>query len=190
MSRSLLLVTLFAASALGCVAPTPDAEGTVFPCVEDADCAGGYSCDVIFATCRTETPPGLFDPGDLVADDRGDPALGQDAQDGSYPDDEVAPSLVFEETFTRRPGAPRWSVAFFELEEETAEGLVVIRNDGCSSARISLNGEVILRPSDLNANVVQVERSVGLEGSNQLRARLASTPGCEITVDVVALLER
>jgi hypothetical protein len=164
----------------------------VFPCVEDGDCTAGYVCDAAFATCTNQPPPAPFDPGVLLPIDRPEGEDDADAQQPGEPDPaddgDTVPTLVFEQTWTRTSGAPGWSLSFFDVEQDDARALAVFSNDGCSSAHVTLNGSDVLRPSDLNRNVTQVERELVLEESNRVRVRLASSPGCQITLDVIALL--
>jgi len=184
MHRLLPLVALIL-SACPMGAPVDGAGGLVFPCAQDGDCATGFSCDDVYATCTSPPSDSPFDPGDLLP--LPSPTPGDVDVDADTQDPGTQPAHVFDTEWTRGTGGG-WSVSLFELEQSGAQALAVFGNDGCASARVLINEVPVLNPSDLNPNVTQVERSVLLQQSNVVRARLTSQPGCSITLDVIALV--
>lgn len=65
-----------------------------------------------------------------------------------------------------------------------ADGFVVVEDEGCASAWIRLDGEVVLTPDDLNAKAACLAIPVTLAEQNALEVTLASKPGCTLDVTV------
>lgn len=95
---------------------------------------------------------------------------------------------VFSEGFTRQRGEPELETRTFTFSSNgLEEGVVVIENDGCASAVISLNGEEVLAPEDLDAALQCRFTPTALAAENVLEVELRSKPGCEVTVTVYAV---
>ena len=98
-------------------------------------------------------------------------------------------------TFVREDSSPTTDQILFELPS-TAQGpftLFVVNGTGTTgsrvenaveSARVWLNGEEVLRPSDFGANIGTIERAITLQQTNQLDVRLGGTPGGIIVVKI------
>ena len=97
--------------------------------------------------------------------------------------------------FVREDSSPTTDQIPFELPP-TAQGpftLFVVNGTGpnnsrvenaVESARVWLNGEEVLRPSDFGVNIGTIERPITLQQTNQLDVRLAGTPGGIIVVKI------
>jgi ABC-type cobalt transport system substrate-binding protein len=98
------------------------------------------------------------------------------------------------QVFTRDAGAPQELTESFELRGQASSFKLIVKNglpDGTrrvSSAWVSLNGEQILVPSDFNQQVAELRRPVTLLPINELRVRLAGTPGGLLTISVSAVV--
>jgi hypothetical protein len=92
------------------------------------------------------------------------------------------------ERFTRGRGAPVSVMRRFETFGYDAPFLLYIQNgdvDGearCSSATISLDGAIALGPSDFSQQVFEKSVAVMPRDVAQLEVRLASAPGCTVTL--------
>jgi hypothetical protein len=91
--------------------------------------------------------------------------------------------------YERTSGTPEIQSSTFQACNTGAVYRLVVENgaagkDRVSSATISLNGLEVIRPSDLNQRVEQVEKEVSLQGDNTLAVRLASNPGGFLTMSL------
>ena len=94
------------------------------------------------------------------------------------------------ETYERTTGQPnQYSKTFANCEPEAKYELLVINGDESgagrlSSATITLNGQEVLRPNDLNQQVGKVTKPVEVLPENTLKVRLASLPKGKLTVSI------
>lgn len=108
-----------------------------------------------------------------------------------YPTSSWAGSfLLSPKTYTRTTAQPNSYMESFTNCEPQAQYKLVVMNgnaDGSqrlSSATILLNGQEVLRSSELNQNVDKVEKPVSVQPENTLEMRLASGPGGKLTVSI------
>lgn len=94
--------------------------------------------------------------------------------------------------YQRRAGLPATYRSTFEVCDPSGSFRLVVENGPAgtprlSSASVLINGEPVVRPSDLNQQVGRLERSVGLRRVNELEVRLASGPrgGLRLWVEAV-----
>jgi hypothetical protein len=157
-TRSLILVALLPTA---CAVPPP--ELGAFPCVADEECTDGLICDARWSACRD---PGLVEP---------------DVEEPRPVEVDPTPTLVVVEEI----GGGDQVGQVFALEA-TGDGLLLLHNDGCASARVSLNGERVIRPRDLNPHVERVERSVNLVEHNRVEVEVRSSPRCSVSLMILA----
>ena len=85
--------------------------------------------------------------------------------------------------YTRTTGKPDVFEETIEVRIRRAAHVLRVQNgepDGrkrVSSARVGLNGQAVVRPSDLNSHVPGFHREVTLTPTTELRVTLASAPG-------------
>ncbi len=98
--------------------------------------------------------------------------------------------LLSPKTYTRTTGQPNsYTEAFSNCEPQAQYHLVILNGNSDGSQRLSsatllLNGQEMLKPSELNQNVGQVEKPVPVQADNTLEVRLASGPGGQLTVSI------
>jgi hypothetical protein len=98
------------------------------------------------------------------------------------------PSKLFgPKTFTRTAGQPNQFTERFCASSTGGQFTLIVENgkDGqnrLSSAVLTLNGQKVLRPQDLNQQVARVELVVPLQAENRLDIELRSGPGGFLTV--------
>ena len=112
--------------------------------------------------------------------------------DLELPDSAVSGELVLGPfTVIREKGIPQTDSIPFTVSDATGPFFLRIINgtdDGThrvSSAVIRLNGQDILRPSELNQKASGLNRQIALlQGENLLDVRLRSVPGSSITIEI------
>lgn len=99
----------------------------------------------------------------------------------------TADTIVFgPQTFQRGDGQPVKATRTFAVPDPSGPFELRVANQGVASAVISLNGATVLGPSDFNANVTSLVRSVQLRaGPNQLAVELRSSPRSSLTLQIV-----
>ena len=78
---------------------------------------------------------------------------------------------------TRTTGAPNIFDFTFAAPNPSLPYTLRIDNDGVASAVITVNGDVVLGPSEFNPGVALIQRAIPLRPSNTLRVELRSQPG-------------
>lgn len=93
--------------------------------------------------------------------------------------------VLYAGEFVRSTGAPQWVSGSFSSQGND-HATVCVTAYGVSSARVQLNGDALLGPSDFhNEDVATFEIEAELEASNELCVKLAGTPGSTMNVRVV-----
>ena len=97
-------------------------------------------------------------------------------------------------TVIRENGVPQTDSIPFSISDVTGQFFLRITNgtaDGThrvASAVIKLNGQEVLRPSELNQQVAEINRQINLKsGENTLDVRLRSIPGSHVTIEIYRL---
>ncbi|MCI0372144.1 MAG: hypothetical protein L0214_12420 [candidate division NC10 bacterium] len=90
-------------------------------------------------------------------------------------------------TYARTAGAPNQFTERFCATTSSGSFTLIVENgkDGenrLSSAVLTLNGQAVLRPQDLNQQAARVERVVSLHEENRLEVELRGSPGGFLTV--------
>lgn len=95
---------------------------------------------------------------------------------------------VFSDELGRERGAPYTESATFAAPSFGAgDGVIVVENDGCASAVVTLNAEVVFTPDDFNAELQCSYQWLSLQDENALEVELRSQPGCSVRVTVYAV---
>ena len=92
-------------------------------------------------------------------------------------------SSVFDVSCGRATGQPVTGTHTFGAT--AGAGVLVVHNNGCSSAVATLNGVEVIFPSDLNQQVTCFARDVTLAADNTLEVEVRSNPGCSIDVSIL-----
>src|SRR5262245_45211925 len=97
----------------------------------------------------------------------------------------AAPFIVFgPQEFVRSNSGPVTVHSSFNVLDPSAPYTIDVQNDGVSSAVITINGVVVVSPSDLNQQVTHLSRAVTLQSANDLAVEVRSTPGNRVTITI------
>ncbi len=91
-------------------------------------------------------------------------------------------------TFTREKGKPKKEVEAFEAKPGKYKILIIndiANKKGVSSAKITLNGESLLTPDELNSNQKIIEKEVELKDLNTLEVIITGEPNSFIAVGIL-----
>src|SRR5262245_51827698 len=98
---------------------------------------------------------------------------------------DAGPFTVFgPQKYVRTSDAPVVSQATFPVHNASVPYTIEIESHGVASAVISINGVQIFGPSDFNANVTSLRRTLTLLPTNQLAVELRSAPDSNLTVRI------
>ena len=96
------------------------------------------------------------------------------------------------EDYVRRRGRPVTITRKFNVQDRDADYILRVYNGGdqgqfrrSTSARIYLNGVLVVSPNEVNRNVELITKRVRLKKKNRLAVRLAGRRGSGITVEIV-----
>ncbi|MGH8245678.1 MAG: hypothetical protein ACREUU_04525 [Gammaproteobacteria bacterium] len=82
--------------------------------------------------------------------------------------------------------APKGGQGPFRLRVFNGTGTGTRVENAVESGRVWFNGQELVRPNDFGNQVVVIERTVNLQTENELKVRLAGTPGGHITIVIDA----
>src|SRR5579884_3385850 len=109
---------------------------------------------------------------------------------------QTIPVTVFDTQVVRQAGKPTLVSNTFSVPSMVHGPFTINVSNGdrtgenrVSSARINLNGNEVLDPSDFNQNVANLELPVNLQAMNTLTVELASKPGSLIEVSLAGLVD-
>src|SRR5688500_8393510 len=86
---------------------------------------------------------------------------------------------------TRTTGPPNVFDFTFAAKNPSLPYTLRIDNDGVASAVITVNGAVVLDPSEFNPGITLIQRAIPLRLSNTLRVELRSQPGSRLTIRIL-----
>lgn len=91
------------------------------------------------------------------------------------------------QTYQRDTGKPATVTQTFSILNPNTQYSLHVTNNGVSSAIVTLNGIVILNPSDFDGTVTSITRSIQLQISNTIGVQLRSAPGSSLSIEVIGI---
>jgi RHS repeat-associated protein len=99
------------------------------------------------------------------------------------------------QTYVRGSGSPVTVTTNFTVLNPNTQftlrvhngGLVDSATDFVSSTTITVNGVVVVAPNDLNQNIVEVDKPVTLQASNEIDVQVRGAPNGSLAVDIIGV---